>query len=60
MDGEWQIGHKTAHEYGRLAQETAKAMKLVDPDIKLVSCGSSKSDMETYPDWGGNNSFLYI
>lgn len=51
MDGEWQIGHKTAHEYGRLAQETAKAMKLVDPDIKLVSCGSSKSDMETYPDW---------
>lgn len=51
MDGDWQIGHKTAEEYGRLAQETAKAMKQVDPSIKLVSCGSSKSDMPTYPDW---------
>ena len=26
MDGPWQIGHKTAHEYGRIAQESAKAM----------------------------------
>lgn len=51
MDGDWQIGHKTAEEYGRLAQETAKAMKQVDNSIKLVSCGSSKSDMPTYPDW---------
>ncbi len=31
MDGPWQIGHKTAAEYGRLAAETAKAMRLVDP-----------------------------
>jgi alpha-N-arabinofuranosidase len=51
MDGDWQIGHKTAEEYGRLAQETAKAMKQVDNNIKVVSCGSSKSDMLTYPDW---------
>lgn len=51
MDGDWQIGHKTAEEYGRLAQETAKAMKQVDSSIKLVSCGSSKSDMATYPEW---------
>lgn len=51
MDGDWQIGHKTAQEYGRLAQETAKAMKQVDSSIELVSCGSSKSDMKTYPDW---------
>lgn len=51
MDGDWQIGHKTADEYGRLAQETAKAMKQVDDTIKVVSCGSSKSDMATYPDW---------
>src|SRR5699024_2851461 len=29
MDGPWQIGSKTAYEYGRIAQETAKAMKLV-------------------------------
>jgi len=51
MDGKWQIGHKTAEEYGRLAQETAKAIKLIDPDIKLIACGSSKSDMDTYPEW---------
>ena len=25
MDGPWQIGHKTMEEYGRLAEETAKA-----------------------------------
>src|SRR6478735_4157223 len=41
MDGPWQIGHKTAEEYGRLAQEAAKAMRFVDPDIELVACGSS-------------------
>ena len=51
MDGDWQIGHKTAQEYGRLAQETAKVMKMVDDSIELVSCGSSKSSMETFPDW---------
>ena len=31
MDGPWQIGHKTADEYGRLAAETARAMRQVDP-----------------------------
>ena len=30
MDGPWQVGHKTAAEYGRLANETGKAMRLVD------------------------------
>ncbi|THE12503.1 alpha-N-arabinofuranosidase [Bacillus timonensis] len=51
MDGPWQIGRKTAYEYGRLAAETAKAMKLVDPTIELVSCGSSGSGMPTFPEW---------
>ena len=51
MDGPWQIGMKTAQEYGRLAAETAKAMKLVDPSIELVSCGSSGSGMATFPEW---------
>ncbi len=51
MDGEWQIGHKTAQEYGRLAHETGKAMKLVDPDIKLVVCGSSMSRNATFGAW---------
>ena len=51
MDGDWQVGHKNMHEYGRLAQETAKAMKLIDPSIELVSCGSSNLDMPTFPEW---------
>lgn len=51
MDGPWQIGHKTAHEYGRLAAETAKAMKWVDPTIELVACGSSHRNMPTFAEW---------
>jgi alpha-L-arabinofuranosidase len=51
MDGEWQIGHKTAYEYGRLAAETGRAMRLIDPDIELVACGSSNSRMATFGAW---------
>jgi alpha-N-arabinofuranosidase len=51
MDGPWQTGHKTAHEYGRLAVETAKAMRQVDPEIELVACGSSNSGMPTFGSW---------
>ncbi|MCL6458718.1 MAG: alpha-N-arabinofuranosidase, partial [Gorillibacterium sp.] len=51
MDGPWQIGHKTAVEYGRLALETAKVMKWVDPTIELVACGSSSRDMVSFPEW---------
>lgn len=51
MDGPWQIGHKTAAEYGRLAQEAAKVMKWVDPTIELVACGSSNRHMPTFADW---------
>ncbi len=51
MDGPWQIGHKTAAEYGRLASETAKALRAFDPKIELVVCGSSNPDMATYPEW---------
>lgn len=51
MDGPWQIGAKTAVEYGRLANETAKVMRWVDPSIELVACGSSSSGMSTFADW---------
>ncbi|HEU5484945.1 MAG TPA: alpha-N-arabinofuranosidase [Microlunatus sp.] len=51
MDGPWQIGHKTAYEYGRLAAETARAMRLIDPDIELVACGSSNAQMSTFGSW---------
>lgn len=51
MDGPWQIGHKTAEEYGRIACETAKVMKWVDSSIELVACGSSNRSMATFPQW---------
>lgn len=51
MDGPWQIGRKGAAEYGKLANETAKAMKAYDPSIETIVCGSSNSMMETYPQW---------
>ena len=51
MDGPWQICGKTAEEYGRLACETAKLMKWLDPDIELVACGSSFQQMPTFGEW---------
>ncbi len=51
MDALWQLGHKTADEYGRLARQTAIAMKWVDPTIELVACGSSNPTMPTFPQW---------
>jgi len=51
MDGPWQIGSKTADEYGRLAVESAKVMKWVDRSIELVACGSSSSEMPTFASW---------
>ncbi len=51
MDGPWQVGHKTASEYARLAAETARAMRLVDPSVELIACGSSNSAMPTFAAW---------
>lgn len=51
MDGSWQIGAKTDEEYGRIAAETAKVMKWVDPSIELVACGSSNLGMPTFGSW---------
>ena len=51
MDGPWQMGHKTAYEYGRIANESAKLMRWVDPSIELVACGSSKRVMPTFGEW---------
>ena len=51
MDGPWQIGHKTAEEYARLAEETGQAMLRVDADLQLVACGSSNSAMPTFGTW---------
>lgn len=51
MDGPWQICAKTAQEYGRIAAEAGKYMKMLDPTIQLVACGSSYRDMPTYGTW---------
>lgn len=51
MDGPWQICAKTAEEYGRIACETAKMMKWLDPSIELVACGSSFRSMPTFGAW---------
>ncbi|QOR70890.1 alpha-N-arabinofuranosidase [Ruania alkalisoli] len=51
MDGPWQLGHKTAYEYGRLAAETAVALRRVNPEIELVACGTSKPVMPTFATW---------
>ncbi|MCT2582299.1 arabinosylfuranosidase ArfA [Actinophytocola gossypii] len=51
LDGPWQTGHKTAHEYGRLAAETARALRQAEPGLELVACGSSHSGMPTFGAW---------
>ena len=51
MDGPWQICQKTPDEYGRIAKETAKLMRWVDPSIELAACGSSAYDMPSYGAW---------
>jgi alpha-N-arabinofuranosidase len=51
MDGPWQIGHKDAVAYAKLANETGKVMRLVDPSIELVVSGSSHSRMPTFGSW---------
>jgi alpha-N-arabinofuranosidase len=51
MDGPWQMGHRTPTEYGWIATEAAKMMKLVDPTIELAACGSSARTMPTFGTW---------
>ena len=51
MDGFWQIGHLDAVEYGKKAREAAKMMRWHDDSIELVLCGSSNSQMPSYPEW---------
>ncbi|MGH3188406.1 MAG: alpha-N-arabinofuranosidase [Streptosporangiaceae bacterium] len=44
MYGAWQIGQRTAAEYVTLARRWARALKMLDPGISLVSCGQSGID----------------
>ncbi len=52
MDGPWQLNHRTAHEYGRVANEVGRGMKIFDPTLqlgrlRLVAC----AHMPTYREW---------
>ena len=51
MDGPWQLGHRSADDYGKLASQTAKGMRQLDPSIELVVCGSSGAAMPTFGEW---------
>ena len=41
MDGPWQMGHRSAEDYGKFALEAAKLMHWTDKDVKLIAAGSS-------------------
>ena len=51
IDGPWQMGHKNAEDYSKMALEAGKAMRAVDSSIKLVASGSSNYGA----DWVGWN-----
>jgi alpha-N-arabinofuranosidase len=42
--GDWQIGQRSAEDYVATARQWAKAIKLLDPTIALVSCGQTGVD----------------
>ncbi|MDX6395889.1 MAG: alpha-L-arabinofuranosidase [Streptosporangiaceae bacterium] len=46
MYGEWQVGAVSAEEYVRSATRWARAIKMLDPQAQLVSCG-----MNGWNDW---------
>jgi alpha-N-arabinofuranosidase len=51
MDGPWQMGRLTAREYGRKARDIAQQIRVVDPDLQLIACGSSNTILPTYLVW---------
>jgi len=51
MDGPWQIGQLQAREYGRKARDAARQMRVVDPNLQLIACGSSGTNMPQYLIW---------
>lgn len=51
MDGTWQMGAKTAADYGKIANEASKMMKWTDNTIETVLCGSSSRNSPTFGEW---------
>jgi alpha-N-arabinofuranosidase len=48
MYGDWQVGALTAAEYVREATRWARAIRMLDPQAKLISCG-----MNGWNEWDG-------
>ncbi|KAJ3801853.1 glycoside hydrolase family 51 protein [Lentinula aff. detonsa] len=44
--GPWQVGQMESQDYAKKAFQWAKALKLLDPSIQLISCGETG-----YADW---------
>jgi alpha-N-arabinofuranosidase len=51
MDGPWQMGTMPARDYGRKARDTARQMRVLDPTLQLIACGSSNTILPTYLVW---------
>ena len=51
MDGPWQTGHKTADEYGRLAAETARAMRRSTPASSSWPAAAPAARCPPSPQW---------
>jgi len=51
MDGPWQMGTMPAREYGRKARDIAQQIRVIDPGLRLIACGSSSPNMPTYLEW---------
>jgi alpha-L-arabinofuranosidase len=56
-DGPWQMGHKSKEDYVKFAKETAKVMRLVDKNIKLIASGSSNYPLVT-ADYDPKNGWI--
>jgi alpha-N-arabinofuranosidase len=56
VDGEpWELGYKSSEDYVKIGREAAKAMKSVDPTIKLVASGSANIEPTgKWVDWNRN------
>ncbi|RVD88242.1 uncharacterized protein DFL_002434 [Arthrobotrys flagrans] len=49
MWGPWQVGQMTKEDYAKKAHQWGKALKLLDPSIKLILCGENgTSDWDRY------------
>ena len=51
IDGDWQIGHRSAEDYGKVALETAKTFRWMKPDTEIIVCGSSSPAQPTLGSW---------